>query len=89
MFEASRKEGDMFHHDWIVSQLAQERQNDALRQAEQSRRAKPVRTAQGTQRHVFYHVLDWTGHRLIRAGEQLQAQHAARHHASLIHTSRG
>ncbi len=79
----------MFQHDWIVSQLAQERRSEALRLAEQSRRAKYVKTSPEVHRHVFYHMLDWTGHQLVKVGEQLQEQHAARHYSSLIHTSRG
>lgn len=89
MFEASQKEGDMFHHDWIVSQLAQERRRDALQQAEQSRRAKHAKTSRVVHRHVFYHVLDWTGRRMVNVGGQLQERHAARHQPSLSHTSRG
>ncbi len=89
MFETSQKEEDMFHHDWIVSRLAEEQRRDALRQAEQSRKAKHAKPPQAAHQHAFYHALDWTGRRLVKVGEQLQEQHAARHYSSLIHISRG
>ena len=77
----------MLHHDWMLSQLAEERRRDLMRQSEQDRLARladPVRHQRG---HTIYHALDLVGRRLIALGERLCARHALYHTQSLAHTT--
>ncbi len=76
----------MFENDWILRQLALERQRDLLRQIERDRLVRQARPISHQRGHTFYHVLDWTGRLLVRWGERLKARHAL-YHASSLTTS--
>ena len=72
----------MHQNDWIMLQLARERERDMLGQLQYRRLVREAQSLPHERRHRLYHVLDWIGQYLIRWGEWLQAQHAA-YHASL------
>ena len=72
----------MYENDWMLWQLAQERQRDLLRQIERERLVRQAQLGR-PQGHAFYHLLDWTGRRLVRWGEHLQARHAVHHTPAL------
>ncbi len=77
----------MFQNDWILSQLAQERRRDLMRQIEQDRLVRRCNPRRPQRRHTIYHALDLLGKQLIVLGEYLRAKHAAIHTRSLTHTS--
>lgn len=75
----------MFENDWILQQLARERERDLLRQLQHDRLVRQARSLPGAHGHVLVHVLDRVGQHLIHWGERLQARHAA-YHTSLSTT---
>ena len=75
----------MFENDWILQQLAQERQRDMLRQLQYDQLVRQARSLPGARGHMLYHVLDQVGQHLIQWGEWLRARHAA-YHSSLSTT---
>ena len=79
----------MYQHDWILLQLAEERERDLVRKLEHAgliREAESIKRQRG---HTLYHVLDWVGRQLVRWGERLQARHAMYHGHALTHTTGG
>jgi hypothetical protein len=83
------KEADMFYHDWILAQLAQERRRDLVRQLEQDRLVRLADPVRPQRVHTIYHALDLVGRQLIVLGEHLRARHAVSHARALLHSSRG
>jgi hypothetical protein len=79
----------MLQHDWILSQLAEERRRDLLRQSEQDRLARLADSSRHQRGHTIYHALDLVGRQLIALGERLCARHASYHIQSLTHSTRG
>ena len=79
----------MYHNDYLLLKLAEERQRDLGRQLELDRLIRKAESANHPQRHMVYHMLDWVGRQLVRWGERLQARHAMVHRQALTHTTRG
>ena len=89
----------MFHQDWILWQLAQERQRDLMRELEHDRLVRLARSARKRHGRRFDGVLNGLGQLLITLGGRLQAGHkallddtelrAAHRARSTIHTQGG
>jgi hypothetical protein len=79
----------MFHNDWVLLKLAEERRRDLLRQLERDRLAREAESSHPQRGHTVYHALDWAGRQLVRWGERLQARHAMVHRQALTHTTGG
>ncbi len=79
----------MFYHDWILTQLAQERRRDLMQQLEHDRLVREARSIPSPQGHTLYHMLDWMGRLLVRWDERLQARHALYHRQAFTHTTGG
>ncbi len=77
----------MYQHDWVVLQLAKERERDLMRRLEHSRLIREAELINHPHRHRLYHVLDWAGRLLVRWGEHLQARHAMYHRQEMAHTT--
>jgi hypothetical protein len=79
----------MYHNDYMLLKLAEERQCDLMRQLEHDQLVREAKLANHPQQHTLYHVLDWVGKQLVRCGERLQARHAMYHGQVLTHTTGG
>ena len=79
----------MFHNDWVLQKIAEERRHDLMRQLKHDRLIREAELSRHPQRHTVYHVLDWVGRQLICWGERLQARHAMNHRQALTHTTGG
>ena len=79
----------MYHNDYLLLKLAEERQRDLGRQLELDRLIRKAESANHPQQHMVYHMLDWVGRQLVRWGERLQARHAMVHRQALTHTTGG
>ena len=89
----------MFHNDWILLQLANERERDLMRELEHKRLARLARSTRRRNGRRFDGLFNGLGQLLITLGGRLQAGHkallddAALHAAhrarSTIHTQRG
>jgi hypothetical protein len=79
----------MYHNDYMLLRLAEERQRDLMRELEHDRLVREAKRANHAQPHKVYHMLDWVGRQLVRWGERLQAQHALYHQQTLNRTLGG
>ena len=79
----------MYHNDYLLLKLAEERQRDLMRQLEYDRLIREAELSGHPHRHMVYHMLDWVGRQLVRWGERLQARHAMYHRQALTHTTGG
>jgi hypothetical protein len=79
----------MYQNDWMLSQLAEERRRDFMRQAEADRLIRQAELVNPPHRHTVYHVLDWVGRHMVHWGERLQARHVLSHQQALTHTTGG
>ncbi len=79
----------MYQHDWVVLQLAKERERDLMRRLEHSRLIREAELINHPHRHALYHALDWVGRQLVRWGEGLQARHAISHREAMMHARGG
>ena len=73
----------MYHHDWILWKIAEERRQDLIREIAHGRLIREAEAINHQDRHRMYHVLDWVGRQMIRWGEGLQARHAMYHRQAL------
>ena len=79
----------MYHNDYQLLKLAEERQRDLMRQLEHDRLIREAEFASQLQRHMMSHVLDWAGRQLVRWGERLQVRHAMYHRQAPTRTLGG
>ena len=79
----------MYNHDWILLELAKERERDLVRKLEHDRLIQEARLVNHPHSHTLYHMLDWLGRQLVHWGEGLQARHAMYHRRALTQTSGG
>jgi hypothetical protein len=63
----------MFHNDWTLSWLAQERRCELERQADQERLARRIERNPDRVGHWIAHSLDWLGWQLITIGRRKHA----------------
>ena len=89
----------MLENDWLLSQLAKERQRDLARELEHDQLVRLARSTHGQRRRRLAGVFAGFGRLLIALGERLQARHrallsdaalhAAHRSRSTMHTHRG
>jgi hypothetical protein len=79
----------MYHNDYLLLKLAEERQRDLMRQLEHDRLIREAELSSHPHQHMVYHMSDWAGRQLVRWGERLQARHATYHRQKLNHTLGG
>jgi hypothetical protein len=79
----------MYHNDYLLSKLAEERRRDLMRQLEHNRLIREAKLSNHPQQHTLSHGLDWVGRQLVRWGERLQARHVRHHRQTLHHTTGG
>jgi hypothetical protein len=79
----------MYYHDWILLELAKERERDLVRKLEHDQLIREAELINQQHGHKYYHMLDWLGRQLVHWGERLQARHALYHRQVLTHTIGG
>ena len=79
----------MYHNDYQLLKLAEERRRDLMRQLEHDRLIREAEFASHPQRHMMSHMLDWAGRQLVSWGERLQVRHAMYHRQTPTRTLGG
>lgn len=78
----------MFHSDWMLPRLAQERRYELVRQADQERLARRIARKPDRAGRWLARSLDWLGWQLIMIGQRKQAASKAAMTAAAFRTAR-